>query len=516
MRRRLRDALLSVCQPFRDALLPVWQRVRDVMVAAPRRLRRLERRELAEFRRWAENTNNLIHLSVLLFVPLLIGIVTYLSNSVSALPYLLFPPLASGTYTLFARPESEYASPRRFVGGLTLGALCGLVSFEAASLVLPTPAAVAVNPVAAAGAIALTAVVTWVLDVEEASAFSSALLVLVIEVASIEPIAVQLVPGFGITLGPRGAYVVSVFLSTTLVAAVFLFWREGFYEQRAAYLYRTTQSDDHVLVPVRGDAAEQTAMLAARLAAAHKAGKVVLLDVLADGDGDSLGSERGGGLDPTELHANDAERVRDAAEALDTLANRIRTRVGVPCDSVVAAGDPAATAIDTARRTNCDLVVAPYEEQQGALSPYVRTVLGGPIDAIAHRSTGPTRWKRVLLPIARPGDSAHAMVDFATRLAGRLGSVSACTCINREVERRRAENVLANVVEAFDGPIETRVARADVTTFIEANAESYDLVVLGASGDRSTASRLVSPPTFERLRDVDCDVAVVNRGLDAE
>ena len=486
------------------------RRLRVALRSAYRRLRSIERRELAEFRRWVENTDNLIHLSVLLFVPLLIGVVTYLSNSVSVLPYLLFPPLASGTYTLFANPESEYASPRRFVGGLTLGALCGLLSFEAASLVLPTPAAVAVNPVAAAGAIALTAAVTWALDVEEASAFSSALLVLVIEVASTDPIAVQLVPGVGVTIGPRVAYVLSVLVSTSLVAAAFLFWREGFYEQRGAYLYGTTQGDDNVLVPMRGETAERTAMLAGRLAADHAAGKVVLLDVLEDVDENAADGRES--IDPDDLPPADARRVREAVDRLNRVAGRIRTKAGVPCEVVVASGDPAATAIDTVRRTNCDLIVTPYEEQQGSLSPFVRTVLGGPVDALAHRSTGETRWRRILVPIARPGDTAHAMVDFATRLAGRSGTVSACTCITREVERRNAENRLANVVETFDGPIETRVARAEVTEFIQANAGSYDLVVLGSSGERSTASRLISPPTFERLREVDCDVAVVDRG----
>jgi hypothetical protein len=37
-------------------------------------------------------------------------------------------------------------------------------------------------------------------------------------------------------------------------------------------------------------------------------------------------------------------------------------------------------------------------------------------------------------------------------------------------------------------------------------------VFVGSSGERSRASRFVSPPTFERLHDVECDVAVVDRG----
>ena len=492
----------------RGGLRPLAARLAERLFSVYQRLRAVERRELREFGRWVENTDNLVHLSVLLFVPLLIGVVTLLSNTVNALPYLLFPPLASGTYTLFAQPESRYASPRRFVGGITLGALCGLVAFDVAALLLPSPAAIAVNPAAAAGAIALTATVTWALDLEEASAFSSALLVLVIEVAGVGPVMVQVVPGVVVGLGPREAYVVSVFLSTSMVAGVFLAWRELFYEQRAAYLYGTTRGDDHVLVPMRGDHAEQSATLAARIAAPHDAGKVVLLDVLPEVGG--AGTH--GRLDPSELDSQDAERVREAVEGLEAVAARLRTQVGVPCEVVVAAGDPAPTTIDTARRTNCDLVVTPYETEGGRLSSYVRSVLGGPIDAIAHRSTGTSRWQRVFVPVSRPGDTAHAMVDFASRLAGEWGSVSVCTCIGREVERRAAESRLANIVEAFDAPIETRVSRAAVTDFIEENAQSYDLVVLGSSGERSAASRLVSPPTFERLRDVDCDVAVVDRG----
>lgn len=37
------------------------------------RLRRIERREVREFRLWIEHTGNLLHLTVLVFVPLLMG-----------------------------------------------------------------------------------------------------------------------------------------------------------------------------------------------------------------------------------------------------------------------------------------------------------------------------------------------------------------------------------------------------------------------------------------------------------
>lgn len=79
--------------------------------ALRRRIGRLRRREVAEFRLWLENTQNLLHISVLVLLPLLVGAVTALANATELLPYLLFPPLASGTYTLFADPEGRIASP---------------------------------------------------------------------------------------------------------------------------------------------------------------------------------------------------------------------------------------------------------------------------------------------------------------------------------------------------------------------------------------------------------------------
>jgi nucleotide-binding universal stress UspA family protein len=443
-------------------------------VAVVRRLRRLERRELAALGRWIQHTGNLLHLTVLVAVPLLIAVVTVVSNVLTELSFLLFPPLAAGAYTLFSDPEGRYASPRKFVAGLVAGALCGW-----AALALPVaPAEPAVSPLSAALSIFLTGAVTWLLDVEEPAAFSTALLVLVTDDASPE------------------AYVASVAVFGTLVAAVFGVWRSRFYERRARYLYDTAGSDDHVLVPMRGDpdAAETTAVFGATLAAAHDAGKVVLLAVLkATEDGDE-----------------DATRT---ADRLESVAKTVRTRAGVPCEVVVARGPPVSTTVETAANTNCDLVVTPYEDERGLLSPYVRGVFDSRYDTVAVRTTpGRRRWRRVLVMVARPGDSAHAMLDFGSRLTGPAGGLSVCTCIGAEVERRGAEKRLADLAETVGVEVETRVARSDVTDFIAANAGTYDLLIVGSSGDRSRASRLLSPPTFEGLRDVDCDIAVVDRG----
>jgi nucleotide-binding universal stress UspA family protein len=454
------------------------------LVVAARRLRRFERRELAAFGRWLQHTGNLLHLTVLVAVPLLIGLVTLISNALTELSFLLFPPLAAGAYTLFSDPEGRYASPRKFVVGLVVGALCGWAALGLS--VSPRSAAGTVSPASAALSIFLTGAATWLLDVEEPAAFSTALLVLVTDDASPE------------------AYVTSVAVFGALVAGVFTVWRNRFYERRAQYLYDTAQGDDHVLVPMRGDhdRAATTALFGATLAAAHDAGKVVLLAVIDEDDGGGDGEA-----------AADDRAATDLAQRLERTASTVRTRAGVPCEVVVARGDPVSTTVETASNTNCDLVVTPYEEDRGLLSPYVRGVFDSRYDAIAVRSTtGRRRWRRVLVMISRPGDTAHALLDFAARLAGQGGSVSVCTCIDAEVERRGAEKRLADLAETVDADVETRVARSRVTAFIGANADAYDLLFVGSSGDRSRASRFVSPPTFERLHDVDCDVTVVDRG----
>jgi hypothetical protein len=491
------------------------------------RVRRIERREVGEFRNWLEHTGNLLHVSVLAFVPLLIGVVTYVSQVSAEVSFLLFPPLASGTYTLFANPESEYASPPRFVGGLTAGAVCGLVAVRASdwlSLGSGSP-----GTVAASAALAIFAVgtVTWAAKIEEPSAFSAALLTLLADYDEVT------------------AYVLGIAVTTSAVAAVFYAWRELIYERRAQYLYQTTKGDDHVLVPVVGDDGAEAAMFAAHLAGAHEAGKVVLLDVVADdavaAATDAVESERtaggetagaagadgtverppagsAGGENPDAAATEARERVAgQVAMRLERLANRIRTEVGVPCEVVVASesGGRANVTLRAVEEANCDLVVAPYEEAHGSLSPYLKRLFEAPVDVVVFRGGGgeiDEAWRRVLVAVRRPGDTAHAMLDFATRVAGRAGSLAVCHTIDTERERRGAEAMVADLVESFDAEFETRVSRATIERFLAANATQYDLLVIGASTDRSAASRFIAPPTFERVADVETDVAIVHRG----
>jgi nucleotide-binding universal stress UspA family protein len=469
-----------------------------------RRIRRIERREAREFRSWVDHTGHLTTLSVLLFVPLLIAVVTLLSESITQISFLLFPPLASGTYTLFADPEGQYSSPRRFVGGLTTGAFCGWVALEVAAHFLyhVNPAAFEVQPGAAALGILLTGVVTWTLDLELPTAFSTALLVLITGTSQL-------------------AYVVGVGLSSALVAAVFAVWREEVYEERARYLYQTTGADDHVLVPMRGDHPWRTALFGARLAAAHDAGKVVLLDVVDDEavaaaeratlDGEGTTREREAFEDAAT--EGEAQAATESARVLEADAERIETKVGVPCEVVVAVhgGDHARTALDAAERTNCDLVVTPYEEERGRLAPFVQGLFRGTVDVVVFRSVREgEKWRRVLVPVRRAGDAAHAMVDYAERLAGAAGTVALCTCIGDEKRRRGAETMLANLAETVTVPCETRVSRTDLARFLRRN-QSADLVFIGASTDRSAASRFLSPPTFRRVIELETDVAVVHK-----
>lgn len=559
-----------------DGLRSWW---RTVLVRA----RRVERRELREFRAWLETTRNLVHVSLLVILPAVLGLVTFVSNVVATLPFLLFPPLASGSYTLFAHPEGKYASPTRFVGGLTSGGFCGWLALETAARYwyrVP-PNDFQIHAGAVALGIFLTGVVTWTLDIEEASAYSTALLIHLVDVTNTAPVAIPVTGSFRFVVGPGLLYVVSVFVSTSIVAAVFVVWRSRVYERRARFLYATTKGDDHVLVPMRGDHREATAMLGASLAAAHDAGKVVLLDVVDDeaiaraehamleasdpaadvptNDGSAGrvrrtdragGSSRSGpagravrpgyatiaetnaetipeavseaideaGDDDAGEDTGDMAKKRAAVEAateLERTAHRIETRTGVPCQVVVAIGgtDRAGTVLGTVRETNCDLVVTPYEERHGQLSRFVRDLFRGEVDVLVHRSVdGRTEWREVLVPVRKASDVAHGMIDFATRLARSTGRVAVCHCLESSGNRREAEEMLANLVETYSGTIETRISRSSIETFLSNNAGQYDLTIIGASTDRTTASRFISPPTFQRIQSLDCDVALLHRG----
>ena len=64
--------------------------------SARRRLQEFERREIRAIRHWLADAENLLHLSALVFVPLLVGGVTWLANVSPVVSFLVYPPLAAG------------------------------------------------------------------------------------------------------------------------------------------------------------------------------------------------------------------------------------------------------------------------------------------------------------------------------------------------------------------------------------------------------------------------------------
>lgn len=464
-----------------------------------RRLRRVQRPGIQSIVDWLEHTPNLIHLSIVTFVPLIIGMVTYISN-LTAVSFLLFPPLAAGTYTLFADPHGRYSTPKVFVGGMTAGALAGWFALEVSRALLSTGGGAEVSAMSAAGAIFVTGLLTWVLDLEEPTAFSTALLVLV-------------------TGRQELLYVVGIALTSTAVALAFWAWKTEVYEERANYLYGTTQADDRVLVPMREVGRDASTALGARLAAAHEAGKVVLVDVVPDetvARAEAELIESGKTEDPSEARAvAEAQTAADRGVELSARADRVRDQFDIPCDIVVVAGDPEAASVltNTARETNCDLIVTALRAENGREpDSVVRDLFTANIDVVALRSeSGATDWTNPLVTVGRDNRVAHAMLDYAQRVAGAVGTVGLATCISDESRRRAAESMLADLAETTIRSCETRVSRSEVNEFLRRADDAYDLIFIGASTDRSAASRFLAPPTYERLEEIETDIGVVHR-----
>ncbi|WP_254526051.1 HPP family protein [Natrinema caseinilyticum] len=474
-----------------------------------RRARRLKRRELKSLRRWFEDTENLLHLSALIVIPLLIGSITWLSNASPIISFFVYPPLASGTYTLFADPDGRYSTPRKFVGGMTTGALCGWFALEltARFLYVVPPEQFRVHAGAAALGILLTGLSTWMLEFEEPTAFSTALLILV-------------------TGSEKLTYVVGIVVSSILVASIFVVWRRHFYCERSRYLFQSTSGDDKVLVPVRGDGTVSLALFAARLAAAHEMGKVVLMQTVSEDAIQETADRIGSTASPTESDGSEGqthdstskaeEQITDRAlQRFDRLSERITSEVDVPCEYVVAVdtGSTGKTILQTAGTENCDLICAPYETDEAAPAQFVRTLISGTIDTVVFRpSNGRTEWHRLLVMVRSSGQLANTMLEFAKRLVSDGGTISASSCISNHGERRATEILLENVVESLSVPVETRIGHGSVEEFLTRNASHYDVAIVGASTDRSAPSRFISSPTYERIYELECDLAIVHRG----
>jgi nucleotide-binding universal stress UspA family protein len=283
-----------------------------------------------------------------------------------------------------------------------------------------------------------------------------------------------------------------------------------------------------VLVPWRGDYPLATAHLGAALTAGNEGSKVVLLgtvdeDAVAEADVPAAAVRRtlsdGGtvtGGDEAAAPATDEGSTALSATRLERVARDLQSRYDVPTEVVLVSGPDgqatAGTVLDVVGDTNCDLVVTGYETADGALTRFVGDLFRSETDVLVHRSVdGRTDWRDVLVPVRKAGEVAHRMIEFATRLARDGGRVSVVHCIGSARERSGASRMLSNLVETVGREVETHIAALPIETYLARVAGEYGLVVVGSSGDRSTASRLLSRPTFERLESVDCDVAILDR-----
>ncbi|XGI83235.1 HPP family protein [Halorutilales archaeon Cl-col2-1] len=418
------------------------------------------------WRRWLSNTSNLVHISVLVFVPALLVLIIEI-GVMSQISYFLFPPLASASFTLFSDPDGDYSNPRNLIGGLTLGAFIGWASFTAFGY----------GGVAAGIALFVTGTVTWFGGFEHPSAFSATLLAVVLKADSY-------------------LYVISVLGATAVVGGVFYVWKTRFYDVRSEYLYEHTWSDDRVLVPIRQREDTCITDFAAQIAGAHEAGRVVLLNVTED------------------------ENVIENARKLEDLANEIREGydVNVEVSILEAELDDARAVLDAAERYSCDLIAVPWEGESG-VSDYISSLFGGDRDVVVYRpsldeekqDSGP--WHDVLVPVKGDDELSRLMVDFASRLVGK-GAISVSKIISNESERRSAEKDLFDLVDGFTGRFETRVTNVSNISreeFISKACSEYDLMLLGASTDRPVASRFFSPPMVEQvINKVDIPVVIVH------
>lgn len=298
-----------------------------------------------------------LRIPVLIAVPLVIAGVTVLANASDVVPFLLFPPLAAGTYVLFRRPER--AAPGQFVVGITAGAASGWLAVLVAG---GTDPGLRVSPVGAALSLFLAAVVTIVIGVDEPMAFSTALLVLV--------------------TGATGAvYFLSVAATSLLVAGLFVLYRDRVYEPGGRYLHRSRRGET-VLVALWND--DAVAHFGARLAGN---GRVVLL------------APAGGST------ANVAERT-------ERLAARLKDRYGVGCEVVVVpAGDRTERLSTAAVDLGADLVVVPVD--LAPLDEFER-LISGTVDVVGlHSPSNRSQWRRAL--VGCPRSVAPRINELASR-----------------------------------------------------------------------------------------------------
>lgn len=412
-------------------------------------------------RRWLADASHLVHVSVLIVLPLIIFLVIEL-RTLSRISYFVFPPLASAAFTIFFDPDGTYSTAPRLVGGLTLGAAVGWLSFHLFGF----------GGLSAGMSVFLTGLVTWPLDLEHPSAFSTALLAVVLRADSL-------------------LYIGAVFASTLLVAVLFAAWRRYVYEERAQYLYDAIRDEDRILVPVRDRSDAAVVQVCAQIAEAHDAGRLVLLSLPGD------------------------------EELLDAVA----PETDLPVERVVPAPgtDPLTAVRDAIDRYDCSVVGVGWEEPPAGdqLSPFTRDLFGLDTDVLVFRLDGDSGpWRDAFVPVRGAGKVSRLMVEIGSRIV-TAGTVSATTVIDDERQRRNAEKQLFDLVSAFqhtftdrEDLIDTRIIDAadhDVEQVLVDTSEQYDVTLIGASTDRPLLSRILTPPTItEIVHDLDTPLIIVH------
>lgn len=380
-------------------------------------------RSLRGLRRWLSDTSNLTHFSVLVFAPFLVIVLIEL-GVLSHISYLLFPPLAAATFTLFFEPEDIYSELHRVTVGLWIGAFVGWLMFEL----------IGFGGVSAGLAIFFTGIVTWLTGTEHPSAFSTSILAVVLRTDSF-------------------VYVVAVIVSTSFVAAVFYLWKTRFFERRSSILYESTWSDDRILVPVDTEAGPELG-LPARIAGAHENGQLVLVQSVEDAS-------------------------EEAADRLEELAAGIREEHDLRVEVAVVQSDRPlhADLLEVVDRYDCDSVFLSWQRRQDIdLQP----LFDHRVDVMLLCADGPVeRVHDVLVPVPEDRRLSHVLVDIGLRVTE--GTVCISAMIGSEDDRRPTEQRVLDIIDGFDGSFETRVANTggSVVDLICRESTEYDLVVMG-------------------------------------
>ncbi len=422
---------------------------------------------------WLQRTTTLVRLSVLVFVPLTIGVVTWLSNISDAVAFLLFPPLAAGTYTLFSNPAN--ASPRTFVLGTTAGAGCGWIA-----VVIETQLTMGtggpVSPAGAAFSVLLAGIVTWLVRIDEPGTYSTSLLVLVTGTNEL-------------------IYILEVAASGLVMTGVFLLYRRRIYQRHTQYLYRTLHGSKTVLVPLWGVSPADGTPPAHRIvddigqAVAHFGAQITAAS----------------GTRLVLLAAENPETDGQAVDQVTEVAQRLEQQYDITCEIVVVSTTDYIRSIKTvARDTGSDLIVTAFDPATpGPLESLFET--GS--DVVGLDTTAETRrWRRALVGIRSVEEINGVGVDIATRVAD---NVRVAHSVDEGEQRHEIQQRLKRLATAIDSTITTQVTSIAPTEYFTTAATDYDLLVLGAGTDRTAVSRAITPPLFYQLQTA-CDIAVVH------